>query len=207
MWKIILAVICVCAFVFIFGYLFVKKGWHRTVAIAFSMYSKIPMPHFEWREEDMKYTLCFFPWVGGIIGVCVWLVGMVGINLELENAFLAAVISVLPLLISGGIHMDGYLDTIDALSSWQTKERRLEILKDPHTGAFAIIGAGIYLLLNYGCVCQLLENGNAGGKRYWNWHSYRSHVFFIAHIERVVFNVFSIGKEGGDIVYFCRCST
>lgn len=164
MWKIILMIICICMIVLFFGYLFIKKGWHRTAVIAFSMYSKIPMPHFEWREEDMKYTLCFFPWVGGIIGFFVWLVWLLGTNLELEPAFLAAVLCVLPLLISGGIHMDGYLDTIDALSSWQTKERRLEILKDPHTGAFAIIGAGIYLLLNYGCFCQILVNGNGDGK-------------------------------------------
>ncbi len=106
----------------------------------------------------MKYTLCFFPWIGGVIGVCVWLVGWAGGCLGFHTGFLAAILSVLPLIVSGGIHMDGYLDTIDALSSWQTKERRLEILKDPHTGAFAIIGAGAYFLLNYGCFYQLIEN-------------------------------------------------
>jgi adenosylcobinamide-GDP ribazoletransferase len=38
------------------------------------------------------------------------------------------------------------MDTMDALHSWQPKERRLEILKDPHTGAFAVISFGIYLV-------------------------------------------------------------
>ena len=45
----------------------------------------------------------------------------------------------IPLVVTGGFHVDGYMDTSDALSSWQDKERRLEILKDAHIGAFAVI--------------------------------------------------------------------
>ncbi|HCM91578.1 MAG TPA: adenosylcobinamide-GDP ribazoletransferase, partial [Lachnospiraceae bacterium] len=33
----------------------------RSIIIAFSTYSKIPMPRFEWKGEDMKYTMCAFP--------------------------------------------------------------------------------------------------------------------------------------------------
>jgi adenosylcobinamide-GDP ribazoletransferase len=56
----------------------------------------------------------------------------------------------IPLLLTGGIHMDGFLDTIDARRSYQPKEKKLEILKDPHTGAFAIIYGGIYLVAMLG---------------------------------------------------------
>ena len=45
----------------------------KSCIVAFSMYSKIPMPQFEWKEEDMQYMLCFFPWVGAVIGVCLHL--------------------------------------------------------------------------------------------------------------------------------------
>ena len=41
----------------------------KSFFIAFSMYSKIPMPQFAWKDEDMRYALCFFPWVGAVIGV------------------------------------------------------------------------------------------------------------------------------------------
>ena len=51
--------------------------------------------------------------------------------------------------------MDGLLDTSDALSSWQEKERRLEILKDSHAGAFAVITACVYFLAWYGAYSQL----------------------------------------------------
>ena len=41
----------------------------KSFFIAFSMYSKIPMPPFEWKDEDMRYALCFFP-LGGSGGRC-----------------------------------------------------------------------------------------------------------------------------------------
>ena len=53
----------------------------------------------------------------------------------------------IPLLVTGGFHVDGFMDTTDALSSYREKEERLRILKDPHIGAFAVIGVVIYYLL------------------------------------------------------------
>ena len=67
----------------------------------------------------------------------------------------AAVLTALPILLTGGIHMDGFLDTIDAKSSYQPKEKRLQILKDPHTGAFAIIYGIVYLLLSFGLFSEV----------------------------------------------------
>ena len=61
----------------------------------------------------------------------------------------------IPFLITGGIHLDGLLDTADAMSSWQTKERRLEILKDSHAGAFAVITCAVYFVLYFGICSQL----------------------------------------------------
>jgi adenosylcobinamide-GDP ribazoletransferase len=45
----------------------------------------------------------------------------------------------IPIIVTGGFHIDGFMDTSDALASWGDKEKRLEILKDSHVGAFAII--------------------------------------------------------------------
>jgi adenosylcobinamide-GDP ribazoletransferase len=64
-------------------------------------------------------------------------------------------------LVTGGIHVDGLLDTADALSSWQERARRLEILKDSHAGAFAVITACTYFLAWYGAASQLLRSREA----------------------------------------------
>jgi adenosylcobinamide-GDP ribazoletransferase len=122
------------------------------MVIAFSMYSKLPMPRVEWNEKNMKHAMCFFPLVGAAAGICVWLAGTffldTSVGKTFGTVFFSAVMTLLPLGITGGIHMDGFLDTVDALSSWGDREKKLEILKDSHSGAFAVIGTGAYLLWN-----------------------------------------------------------
>ena len=122
----------------------------ESIVVAFSMYSKIPMPHIEWNKENMKNVLCFFPWVGAVAGVLVWLWFRVSDQFGFGVMLRASVAVLIPVLVTGGIHLDGLLDTADALSSGQTRERRLEILKDSHAGAFAIIVCCGYFLAAFG---------------------------------------------------------
>lgn len=129
----------------------------RAFCIAFSMYSRIPMPQFEWKEEDMKYALCFFPWVGAVIGGCVcgWgiLCECTGVG-GLCRVFIGAAI---PLLITGGFHADGYMDSCDAFHSYRPREKKLEILKDSHIGAFAVIMLAVYGLLYLGAFSEVRD--------------------------------------------------
>lgn len=127
----------------------------KSFIVAFSMYSKIPMPQFEWKDEDMKYALCFFPWVGAVIGACVYFWRMLFERLEIGRLCYTMVGTVIPLLITGGFHVDGYMDTIDAFHSYQPKEKKLEILKDSHIGAFAVIMLGVYGLIYLGAFSEI----------------------------------------------------
>lgn len=124
--------------------------WLESLIVALSMYSKIPMPHIEWTKENMRYALCFFPAAGAAEGAVLWLWFQASVFLTVGNVLRTAILVLIPVLITGGIHLDGLLDTADALSSWQTKERRLEILKDSHAGAFAIITCCAYFLAAFG---------------------------------------------------------
>lgn len=124
------------------------KNLFESMLIAFSMYSKIPMPKVEWNEKNMKYAMCFFPMIGIVIGVCVQIIGTLLIKSTFGSLFFSVIMTLLPIMITGGIHLDGFLDTMDALSSWGDKEKKLQILKDSNSGAFAIIGMGCYLLCN-----------------------------------------------------------
>lgn len=114
--------------------------------IAFSMYSRIPMPRVEWKEENMQYAFCFFPAVGAVLGACIFFLGKFLAGGMFGPFFSAALLTVFPILFTGGIHLDGFLDTADALGSCADREKKLEILKDSHAGAFAVLGMGVYLL-------------------------------------------------------------
>lgn len=131
----------------------------RSCAIAFSMYSKLPVPQVRWEQASMEYMFCFFPLVGAVSGGVLLLWWRLAKGLLLTPALTAAVCVVLPLLVTGGIHMDGFCDTVDALASNQSRERRLDILKDPCAGAFAIIACVGYLLLQFGVWYQGAVSG------------------------------------------------
>ena len=119
----------------------------KSAVIAFSTYSRLPMPQVEWSDENRRYAMCFFPLVGAVIGALVWLWVCVCGWLELGALLKGAVCAVIPLAVTGGIHMDGFMDTTDALASWQECEKKLEILKDSRVGAFAVMACVSYMLL------------------------------------------------------------
>ena len=132
----------------------------RAAFIAFSMYSRIPMPMFEWKEEDMKYAMCFFPAIGMVIGAVFYGMFLL-LSWLLPGSFLAAgILLAVPIFITGGIHMDGFMDTCDARASYGDREKKLAILKDTHTGAFAVIFGALYLIL-YAAACLELERETA----------------------------------------------
>ena len=123
----------------------------QTIAVAFAMFSALPMPQFDWNEKNMRYALCAFPLVGVVCGA-LWCVCGV---LPLPAAARAAAFCLVPVWVTGGIHLDGYADTCDALSSYGDTTKKLEILKDPHCGAFAVIRLCSYFAAYFalcGCV-------------------------------------------------------
>ena len=104
-----------------------------SLIMSFSLFSKVPVPQIDWEAGNMRYVMCSFPLVGAV-----------------EGGLLA------------GIHLDGFCDVVDALSSHSEPESKRTILKDPHVGAFAVIGVAGYLLLYVAIASELvpaLANG------------------------------------------------
>lgn len=127
----------------------------NSLRVAIAMFSKIPVGRADWNKENMKYSMCFVPVVGVMLGAVQigwWYLAMA---LSLNRVLCSTIAVILPLLVTGGIHMDGFCDVVDALSSYGSKEKKLEILKDPHIGAFAMMWCGAYMLGCVGAFCQL----------------------------------------------------
>ena len=125
--------------------------------IAFSMYSKIPVPKADWNKENMKYAMCFFPLVGSVIGIIVFVSYILCCKFGIGDILRTSILTIMPVLITGGIHLDGFVDTMDAINSYQPVERKLEILKDSHIGAFALISCVIYFIINFGLWSEIDE--------------------------------------------------
>ena len=106
----------------------------------------------EWSQKNMRYALCAFPLIGAVCGGLWCLVGV----LPVPELVRAAGFCLVPVLVTGGIHLDGFADTCDALSSYGDAEKKLEILKDPHCGAFAVIRLCTYFIL-YFALCASVK--------------------------------------------------
>ena len=104
------------------------------------------MPKAVWEGEKPPFTLGFFPWVGAVIGTGEYAIFRF---LPVPGAAKLFLLFVIPLIITGGIHLDGFMDTADAFHSFGDREKKLKILSDPHIGAFAVIRvlilSGLYL--------------------------------------------------------------
>ena len=128
-----------------------------SLIIALSMYSVIPMPQVEWKEDNMRWSLGFLPVVGV---VCTLLVGgwsALTLHFAASPVFFAALAVLLPIVIAGGFHMDGFLDAADGIFSRRDRETRLKIMKDPHCGPFAVLCCSGLLLCEVGAWCQLMQ--------------------------------------------------
>ena len=134
----------------------------KSLCAAFSMYSRIPVPQdFSWGKRDMQYTLAFFPLVGAVIGLISFLFLAVDGMLPESSLFVrTCILCIIPIIVTGGIHLDGFLDTSDALNSGKARKAKLEILKDPHIGAFAVIRFAV-LAAFYAASVSMLKGTSA----------------------------------------------
>lgn len=127
------------------------KKCFEAFCMAIGMFSALPCPSRVWNEAARPWVTLFLPLVGLFMGL-LWLgVGYVLRLLELPLLMWAAVMTVMPYLVSGLIHLDGYMDVTDAVRSWRDQEERRRILKDPHVGSFAVIGCVMLFVLSFGC--------------------------------------------------------
>ncbi len=115
----------------------------KSIAISLSLYSKIPMPVFKWEEDNYRHAIAFLPLVGFIIVALSMGVLKLSFCFELPVFVTTLLLVLVPLFVTGGFHVDGFMDVSDALHSYQDRERKLEIMKDPHIGAFAVISIGM----------------------------------------------------------------
>jgi adenosylcobinamide-GDP ribazoletransferase len=100
--------------------------------------------------------MVYYPLIGTFIGLTLW-----GLSVLLGVLFPVPVVSVLllvsALLVTGGLHMDGWADLIDGLSGSYNREDALRIFKDPHVGSMAVAGVVLILLLKYACLNTLSQ--------------------------------------------------
>ena len=131
------------------------KTYFHAFAMCQSMFCAIPFPGNLWDEKARDKMLLFLPIVGLEMGALwaslAWLCNF----LQLPVLVRGLVLAIYPYLVAGFIHLDGYMDVTDAVKSCRSLERRREILKDSHVGAFAVIGIVLLMLAQFACMASV----------------------------------------------------
>ncbi len=125
------------------------KKIFSAIIMAISTYTKIPMPRLseEAAAEGYRNALAAFPLCGLFVAVLHLTVLILSAIVSVPEFVQAVLLTIAPVLVTGGIHLDGYMDVRDAVSSYRSVEKKIEIMKDPHVGAFAVMSLAVYLLL------------------------------------------------------------
>jgi len=109
------------------------------------------------KEEKIKDSVLFFPVVGILIGLLLSVICLI-----LRNMFsplvLGAFIVTLLAILTGGLHLDGFVDSIDGLFGGKNKNDILRIMKDHNVGAFGVIGAVCLLMLKFAFIGSLSKD-------------------------------------------------
>lgn len=120
--------------------------WFYAFFMAWGMFLAIPCPFPKWDERARYRMLVCLPLIGGMIGG-LWALSAFLLSLfPCPAAIRALVLTAVPALVTGFIHLDGFMDVSDAVLSRRDLAGRQKILKDPHTGAFAVLSAAFLLL-------------------------------------------------------------
>ena len=133
------------------------KGFYMSLG----MFWAIPLPFHIWDDASLDLMLPFFPVIGILIGAIWWGIGTLLLLTGVHIVLISAVLMTVPFLLTGFLHLDGYMDTSDAVLSRRPLEDKLRILKDPNTGAFSVIMIGFLFVLQFGAVYAVIDGGKA----------------------------------------------
>lgn len=134
----------------------------RSLRIAFGLMTTLPVKlPSDWSAGDSGRAAVWYPLVGLVIGALTWLAWKGGAFLfpPLATGITTLIIWV---ALTGGLHLDGLADCCDGLFASVTPERRLEIMKDPHVGAFGVIGLILILFLKAAALTSLTNVSSFG---------------------------------------------
>lgn len=120
-------------------------GFVSDLRSAVALLTVLPLRMNDGRKPGWAFG--WFPVVGLGLGALLageaWLLGRLGVERLLARGFLLLATWV---ILTGALHLDGLADSCDGLCATASPERRLEIMKDPRAGSWAVVGVGLLLL-------------------------------------------------------------
>lgn len=127
----------------------------KSLTLAIQFLTRIPLARPVSMEDSvMRASLVWFPLVGLVLGGILYGVFYLAAQV-FSPSVTGAVLVAVSFLVTGGLHLDGFMDTMDALFSGRERAKKLEIMRDSRVGAMGVAGGCILLLLKYSIYISL----------------------------------------------------
>ncbi|RKD24942.1 cobalamin 5'-phosphate synthase [Ammoniphilus oxalaticus] len=122
---------------------------------ALAFLTRLPVPHRSLSERDWQRSPAYYPLVGVVIGLLLWAAGA-GFLLLFSDWLAAVLVLVFWVFLTGGLHLDGWMDVADGLGSHRSPEQMREIMKDSRVGAMGVLAAVLLFLVKWVSIRELI---------------------------------------------------
>lgn len=126
----------------------------KTFIVSLQFLTRFSIYRGAYDERAYGRAPLFYPTVGLIMGLC-WLLLYLAVSFLFPRPAIAALLVAGMVVFSGGMHLDGFMDTMDGVFSGRPREQMLEIMRDSRVGAFGVISLAVLLLLKYSLLFSL----------------------------------------------------
>lgn len=132
----------------------------NNILFTLSTFTTIHTKEVEYNNDNTKFTYFVLPFVGVVVGTISYLILVLFSFFIKDNYVLSIIVIVVNIIVTGGIHYDGLLDSLDAFKSYREKNEKLRIIKDSRVGAFAIIHFTVVILLFFISNYYIISSNN-----------------------------------------------
>ena len=165
----------------------------NSILLALQFFTVLPIhKNLSMEKRPITGMYSFFPWIGAGIGAIACLV----LYFEWSSLMTAFSIVVVGVVLSGGLHLDGFIDASDAYFSYKDRLKRFEILEDPRVGAFGVMAVVLLVLGKVIIVSEVLSTES------FHWIFVLLIPFFSRVILTVLFSITATAKTSGLAFYF-----
>jgi len=131
-------------------------GILKSFLMALGMFSTIPVPRNSWNDKYMNLVILNLMLVGFFIGSIWFILTSFLLTMDMPILITSSLVLLIPFFLSGFLHVDGYMDTADAIFSRRDTSEKRRILKDSSVGAFAVIALVCLMLLQFSIIHTIL---------------------------------------------------
>lgn len=164
-----------------------------SILLALQFFTVIPVnKNLPMEKRSITGMYSIFPWIGAGIGVIACLM----LYFEWSSLMTGFSIVLLSVVLSGGLHMDGFIDTSDAFFSYKDRLKRFEILEDPRVGAFGVMAVMFLVIGKVIVISEVLSTES------FHWIFVLLIPFFSRATLGLLFSLTNTAKTSGLAYYF-----